>query len=204
MNPVKLLAPSTILAALILLAACGGDDPATPDAGGAEPDLSTIEESLVDDGATPEDPSVDDPMATTPTDLPDPCTLLAPETATAVIGEPATSSGAVPQLGTNGLECTYAATSGSSLAIQVASGREAYDIAREQGTGGFADAGDTQDVSGLGEDAYVGIGSYGPVKISWFQDDLALAIEIRDVGATEPRTVAEYEDLAHQVSDQIG
>jgi hypothetical protein len=203
MKPVKLLAPPTILAALTLLAGCGGDDTATPGAG-ADPDLSTVEESLVDDGATAEDPSVDDPMATAPTDLPDPCTLLSPETATAVIGEPATSSGAVPQLGTNGLECTYAATSGSSLAIQVASGREAYDIAREQGTGGFADAGDTQDVSGLGEDAYVGIGSYGPVKISWFEDDLALAIEIRDVGATEPRTVAEYEDLAHQVSDQIG
>ena len=78
------------------------------------------------------------------------------------------------------------------------------DARRELGTGSFDEAGDTQDVSGLGEEGYVGIGSYGPVRIAWYEDDLAMTVEIFDVGATVPRSVTDFEDIAHQVSDRLG
>jgi hypothetical protein len=204
MKRIPTLALPTTLLALTLLAGCGGDDSSTEADAGTEPDAASIDDAIADQDAATEDPLTDPTSPTEPaSDLPDPCVLLSADEAAAVVGEPVESTGAVPQLGTEGLECTYAAVSGSSLAIQLTAGREAYDIEREQGTGGFSDAGDTQDISGLGEDAYVGIGSYGPVKISWFQDDLALTVQISDVGATEPRSVEEFEDLAHQISDRV-
>jgi hypothetical protein len=103
MKRISSLAPPTVLVALTLLAGCGGDD------GGTAPDAGTgsgAEEALVDDGATTDDPFTGPTTAPVDGGLPDPCTLVTAEEATAVIGEPATSPGAVPQLGSPGLECT--------------------------------------------------------------------------------------------------